>query len=303
MNPRASRTILQVERAVSDLRRGYSVILTEEGKCPVKVTSGEHEPERARSAVRDSASPAVRLLKLCGLLPQAIVNPLADDDTMNLLSVSAGDIMAYPAALAATLTRVSEARVPIPEAENTRLVAFRPRFGHEEHLAVVIGDPASHPAPLVRLHSSCVTGDIFSSLRCDCGSQLHKALRRIAGEGAGAVLYLSQEGRGIGIANKLRAYALQDQGMDTVDSNLALGFEADERDFAIAAEILRQLGLPRVTLLTNNPLKTEALIRLGIEVAAREPLVTPPTHQNQSYLETKAAKMGHVYGACDCDSQ
>ncbi len=174
-------------------------------------------------------------------------------------------------------------------------------MGHEEHLAVIVGDINSVQAPLVRLHSSCVTGDIFASLRCDCGPQLHMALRAIAQEGVGAVLYLSQEGRGIGIANKLRAYALQDAGMDTVEANLALGFEADERDFAIAAGMLKQLGINAVTLLTNNPLKQEELAKYGITVAARRDVSTRPTQQNKAYLDTKAVKMGHTFNITPCN--
>lgn len=298
MNEQASRIILEVERATSDLRRGQPVLLTMQGAKPQTVRSGEHYP--ALETLKDPASPAVKLMKLAGLLPLAVVAEAAD--TEGLLPVSAESINAYPASLAAALEKVSEATVPLPEAGNARFIAFRPRLGHEEHLAVVVGDITSVKAPLVRLHSSCVTGDIFASLRCDCGPQLHKALRTIAEEGVGAVLYLSQEGRGIGIANKLRAYGLQDAGMDTVEANIALGFEADERDFAIAASMLRLLDISAVTLLTNNPLKQEALAQHGIDVSARRDITTPPTQQNKAYLDTKAAKMGHMFKLSPCGS-
>lgn len=298
MNEHASRIILEVERAISDLRRGQGVLLNAQGAKAQLVHSGEHYPELA--AIKDPASPAVKLMKLSGLLPLAVVTDAAD--TQGLLSVSAESINAYPASLAAALEKVSEATVPLPEAGNARFISFRPRLGHEEHLAVMVGDITSVKAPLVRLHSSCVTGDIFASLRCDCGPQLHKALRTISEEGVGAVLYLSQEGRGIGIANKLRAYGLQDAGMDTVEANLALGFEADERDFAIAAGMLKLLGVSAVTLLTNNPLKQEELARHGIDVSARRDITTKPTKQNKAYLDTKATKMGHTFKLSPCGS-
>jgi GTP cyclohydrolase II len=148
--------------------------------------------------------------------------------------------------------------------------------------------------PLVRLHSECLTGDVLGSLRCDCGEQLDAALELIAQATAGVLLYLPQEGRGIGLANKIRAYALQDQGLDTVDANLALGLPVDRRDYAAAAHILRSLGLSEVRLLTNNPLKSTALERYGVHVAERVPLTVPPNPINRSYLRTKADRMGHL---------
>lgn len=298
MNEQASRIILEVERAIGDLRRGQGVLLNSEGAKAQLIRSGEHYPELATT--KDPASSAVKLMKLAGLLPQAVITEATD--TQNLLRVTEASINAYPSSLALALVKVSEATVPLPETGNARFIAFRPRFGHDEHLAVVVGDIASLKAPLMRLHSSCVTGDIFASLRCDCGKQLHKALRAIAEEGAGIVLYLNQEGRGIGIANKLRAYALQDAGMDTVEANLALGFEADERDFAIAAAMLKLLGVTSVTLLSNNPLKQEALTHYGIDVSARRDITTTPTKQNKAYLDTKAAKMGHTFKHSPCGS-
>lgn len=298
MKRSSSRIILEVERAVGDLRRGHPVMLLQTGEAPVLLASGEHFPEEP--AITSSAFPAVKLMKIAGLLPRAIIKPCSEEDKATCLSVSSAAIEAYPATLATSLEKVSEAAVPLAEAGQARFIAFRPRFGHEEHLAIVIGDIHAHTAPLVRVHSSCVTGDIFGSLRCDCGPQLHKALRLISEAGSGVILYLSQEGRGIGIANKLRAYQLQDEGMDTVDANLALGFAADERNFGLAASMLRLLDMPRITLLTNNPLKVQAISQFGIEVADRLPLTTPPTEQNNAYLETKMRRMGHLLPSSCC---
>lgn len=297
MKPQSSRIILTVERAMADLRRGMPVLLTAEGGQPVRVTSGEHYPDK--KSIHDGAHPAVKLMKLAGLLPQAVLEPYNAPDP-DLLEVSAEAIDAYPAALAHTLEKVSEALVPLPEAPEARFIAFRPRLGHEEHLAIIIGNPVQKAAPLVRVHSSCVTGDIFASLRCDCGSQLHQALRMMTKEGAGILLYMSQEGRGIGIANKLRAYALQDAGMDTVEANLSLGFEADERDFALAAAMLHMLGVGAITLLSNNPAKLDALEQHNIRIADRRGVVTTPTENNRFYLETKARRMGHIIPAKSC---
>jgi GTP cyclohydrolase II len=287
-----SLAILEVERAVSDLRRGQPIMLTGAGAAPLSVASGEHFP--GKPALTDAQHPAVHLMKLAGLLPRAVVEPLPGD-TAGMFVVSASAIAQYPAALAEALVRVSEANVPLKGMQNAKVIAFRPRFGHEEHLAVIIGNPEAMTAPYVRIHSSCVTGDVFGSLRCDCGGQLQKAVEIITAAGGGAVIYLNQEGRGIGIANKLRAYALQDKGMDTVQANEALGFAPDERDFALAARMLNDLGLKRITLLTNNPVKIEAISAHGIIVEARAPLTVEANAHNERYLDTKALKMGHQF--------
>ena len=293
MKPPSSRIILEVERAASDLRRGQPVMLTGFEAYPLYITSGEYK--QGGGPVTDSRHPAVQLMKLAGLLPQAIVETTRADKQPDLLTVSMDAIRQYPAMLASSLEKISEAQVPMKGAENAQVIAFRPRFGHEEHLAVVIGDLSTQPAPYVRIHSSCVTGDVFGSVRCDCGNQLHKAIDIIHAQGGGVVLYLSQEGRGIGIANKLRAYALQDKGMDTVEANEALGFAADERDFELAAAMLKQLKIHRLILLTNNPEKVRAISFYGIEVVRREPLVTEINSHNQTYLETKILKLGHQF--------
>ena len=195
---------------------------------------------------------------------------------------------------AAALVRVSEATVPLEDATDARVVAFRAPSSGVEHYAVLIGRPEDAPAPLVRVHSECFTGDLLGSLRCDCGTQLRGAIGRMAAEGAGALLYLAQEGRGIGLPNKLRAYTLQDRGLDTLDANRALGFAADEREFVTAASMLRLLGLRRIRLLTNNPDKLAALAAHGIEVAGRASLLFAGNGVNDRYLETKATRFGHL---------
>ena len=170
---------------------------------------------------------------------------------------------------------------------------FRPDDGNEEHYAIEIGRPARDKPVLARLHSACFTGDVLGSLKCDCGPQLRGALAQMGSEGAGVLLYLNQEGRGIGLANKMRAYSLQDQGFDTVEANHRLGFEDDERDFRLGSSILRQLGFSQVRLLTNNPNKIAMMEKTGIQVAERVPLRVGENAYNQHYLATKAAKSGH----------
>ena len=167
-------------------------------------------------------------------------------------------------------------------------------IGGQPHLALVKGTPRSRPPALVRVHSECLTGDVLGSRRCDCGPQLERALERIAAEGTGVLLYLRQEGRGIGLLEKLRAYGLQDAGLDTVDANLALGHPADGRDYAVAAAILSDLGLSQIRLLTNNPAKVSGLQRAGIRVAERIPLVAPVDPLTQRYLDAKRARLGHL---------
>jgi GTP cyclohydrolase II len=187
---------------------------------------------------------------------------------------------------------VTCARLPTPEAE-FRLCLFRDPKEDKEHLAIILGQVDGAEGVLVRVHSECFTGDVLGSLRCDCGDQLHQAIDRVAAEGAGVIVYLRQEGRGIGLHDKLRAYNLQDQGLDTVDANLALGHQADERDYTAAARILIQLGVRSVRLLTNNPEKLDALHTHGIPVVERMPLHAPTTPENAGYLRTKRLRMNH----------
>jgi GTP cyclohydrolase II len=246
------------------------------------------------------APQALALTKIGRLLPAALAAPLRPRtlriiEARQLLSVEASAIDAHPDREAARLVRVAEARVPLEDAPDARIVAFRAPDAGIEHLAILVGQPehATSP-PLARLHSECFTGDLLGSLRCDCGPQLRAALRRMGEEGNGVLLYLAQEGRGIGLANKLRAYALQDRGLDTVDANRALGWNADERNFMVAATMLDQLGIGAVRLLTNNPDKIAALSACGITVSGREPLVIAPNGVNDHYLATKARRFGHL---------
>jgi GTP cyclohydrolase II len=201
------------------------------------------------------------------------------------------------------IERYSEARLPTPHGEFRCVIYRTERSGnagstavgldHEEHVAMVMGD-VSQPNVLARVHSSCFTGEVLGSLRCDCRAQLDSALQRIASEGRGVVVYLVQEGRGIGLGNKVRAYHLQDEGLDTVEANLELGFAADARSYELAAQILRDLGTTSVRLMTNNPAKRAGLEQAGIAVAALEPHHAGATAQNAGYLDTKRAKLGHL---------
>jgi len=250
------------------------------------------------------AAGAIALAKLARLLPALVASrprldgaedPASYARRHDILRVDAHDVLSYPAAEAVTLTRVAEARVPLEHAEATRIIGFRPADGGTEHLAMVVGNALDPDVvPLIRLHSECFTGDLLGSLRCDCGPQLRGAIERMGEEGAGILLYLAQEGRGIGLINKLRAYTLQDQGSDTLDANTRLGYGADERNFLIAASMLDSLGVTRVRLLTNNPEKRAALEACGIEVVERVKHAFEPTQHNKGYLETKAERFGHL---------
>ncbi|HEX6010709.1 MAG TPA: GTP cyclohydrolase II [Geminicoccaceae bacterium] len=256
----------------------------------------------ARTA-RPEALAAVELCKLAGLLPAAVLLPGGTVRPGETTPVPLGAVMAYRRLSASTLKPVSEARVPLADAEDVRIVAFRPADGGPEQFAILVGEPEKHTAPLARLHSECFTGDFLGSLRCDCGDQLRGAIRRMAHEGAGVLLYLAQEGRGIGLANKLRAYALQDRGLDTVDANHHLGFGNDERDFRAAATMLRHLGIGRVRLLTNNPAKIAQLGQHGIDVAGRVPHIIEANAHNRGYLLAKARRSGHMLAVDDGPEQ
>jgi GTP cyclohydrolase II len=248
------------------------------------------------------ASAAVMLSKLAQLLPAALTASLPRGLDLragvgvggSLLRVGVDAIVGYARFAAATLQPVSEARVPLTTAENARVIGFRPADGSAEQFAIVIGDPAANQPALCRLHSECFTGDLLGSLRCDCGPQLQDALRIMGAAGHGVLLYLAHEGRGIGLINKLRAYQLQDAGLDTVEANQHLGFEPDERTYRAAAVMLHHLGIERVRLLTNNPAKVEALAKEGVEVVERVPHATSPNRHNRAYLAAKAKRSGHL---------
>lgn len=250
----------------------------------------------------DCASAAVTLSKLARLLPAAVITPIIDADDIHawanrrdLLSVDTADVFQFERAAVRSLQRVGEARVPLDEAHDTKIVAFRPADGGREHLAIVIGAPDDETPALVRLHSECFTGDLLGSLRCDCGDQLQGALAEIKKSGSGVLLYLAQEGRGIGLINKLRAYQLQDAGFDTMDANEQLGFDADERVYMPAAKMLGLLGIKKVRLMTNNPDKVDALVRNGVDVAERVAHTFPSNQHNEFYLQTKASRSGHQF--------
>jgi GTP cyclohydrolase II len=240
---------------------------------------------------------AISLAKSARLLPAMLVLPLstaaahARSANLTILPVEAAEAAMR---LASPPHGVVSARVPLEASHAGRVHVFRPEDGSEEHYAIEIGSPARNLPVLTRLHSACFTGDVLGSLKCDCGPQLRAALTQMGAEGAGVLLYLNQEGRGIGLANKMRAYALQDQGFDTVEANHRLGFEDDERDFRIGAGILRKMGFGAVRLMTNNPAKIDMMRRCGIDVAERVPLIVGQTAQNIGYLATKARKSGHM---------
>lgn len=238
------------------------------------------------------AAAALAIAKLARLLPAVLAAP-ALPTARGLLEVPAADILAYPATAATHLVRVAEAAVPLQDAPDARIVAFRAPDMGIEHLAILVGRPENAARPLARLHSECFTGDLLGSLRCDCGPQLRGAIARMAEDGGGVLLYLAQEGRGIGLVNKLRAYAMQDRGLDTLDANRALGWGADERNFLVAATMLRALGIGTIRLLTNNPDKTAAMEACGID-AIREPHSFAPNGVNNAYLATKTQRFGHL---------
>jgi len=255
----------------------------------------------SRTGAASLAAAAIELAKLARLLPAIACFPVAPREGAlvarreGIIEVGLDQVFAHRTVLARTLRRVAEANVPLADAEQARIIAFRPDDGGIDHLAILIGEPEG-PAPvLARIHSECFTGDLLGSLRCDCGDQLRGAIRAIAEAGSGVVIYLAQEGRGIGLVNKLRAYKLQDAGFDTVDANLQLGFESDERVYQPAAEILRQLGFDKVRLMTNNPEKVAALAQHDIEIVERVPSIFPENDHNRNYLATKAKRSGHLF--------
>ena len=240
---------------------------------------------------------ALALVKSARLLPAALVVELSGGaqiaGTPGLTVLDTEKASELLRAIS-PLNEIVSARLPLEVSDAGLLHVFRPDDGSEEHYAIEIGKPNRDAPVLARLHSACFTGDILGSLKCDCGPQLRAALAQMGAEGAGVLLYLNQEGRGIGLANKMRAYSLQDQGFDTVEANHRLGFEDDERDFRIGAQILRSMGFSAVRLMTNNPAKIEMMRQHGLEVAEHVPLKVGENAHNRAYLATKAAKSGHM---------
>ncbi len=241
----------------------------------------------------EAAVAAMELARLAGILPAFLVDP---DPAGEAAALLASDLSAWKDT--AHLAIAARARLPVAAAEEAEIVAFRSADDLREHVALVIGRQSGDRAPLVRLHSECLTGDILGSLKCDCGPQLDAALREMAREadngGWGVLLYLRQEGRGIGLINKLRAYELQDQGFDTVDANNRLGLPTEARDFPVAARMLDLLGVSAIRLMTNNPAKVEALSAAGVTVSERVPHQLPPNPHNARYLTTKRDRTGHL---------
>jgi 3,4-dihydroxy 2-butanone 4-phosphate synthase / GTP cyclohydrolase II len=211
----------------------------------------------------------------------------------HLKIISVEQLIAYRQQHEKLVERVTETVIPTLYG-TWKAIAYRSIVEPDEHVALVMGDISGGDPTLVRVHSQCVTGDVFQSMRCDCGEQLEKAMQLIGEEGRGVIVYMRQEGRGIGFHNKLRAYSLQDDGMDTVEANIALGFEADRRDYGIGMQILSDLGLQQIRLLTNNPKKVVGVDGYGLKIVERVPIQTVPNQSNQRYLQTKKDKLGHL---------
>jgi GTP cyclohydrolase II len=300
-----SRLMFQAAEAMQEVAAKRAVISNERaaylGILPA-VTFGAGESTRLGELLyakkltapveSTSASPleimAAGLVKRAGFLPIAAL----DGEEANALELSVDAVRAFHAAPPA-LKLQTEITMPTEAAENTRVAVFSERG--VTHLALMVGTPEKEAAPLARVHSSCLTGDLLGSLRCDCGGQLKAALEAIANEGCGVLLYLNQEGRGIGLLSKLRAYKLQEEGLDTVEANLALGYGEDERDFTVAASMLKALNINAIRLMTNNPEKMTVLTAAGIRITERVPLVVASGAHNKHYLATKASKLGHTY--------
>jgi 3,4-dihydroxy 2-butanone 4-phosphate synthase/GTP cyclohydrolase II len=258
---------------------------------------------------RGMTEAAVDLARLAGHKPGAVVCAILDDagelagkedlealaELYELRTVEIDDIIAHRLRNESVVTRIADAPITTAFGARFRTVVYRSEVDKKEHLALVKGRIKAGDVALVRIHSQCLTGDVFGSERCDCGDQLKEAVERIDAAGKGVLVYMHQEGRGIGLANKIRAYALQDQGFDTVQANLELGFADDSRDYGMAAQILRDLGITKVCLLTNNPKKIDGLKRYGIDVVERSPIEIPAHKGNLRYLQTKKLKLGHLF--------
>jgi 3,4-dihydroxy 2-butanone 4-phosphate synthase/GTP cyclohydrolase II len=300
--------------SAGDRARTVHVLIDPNTTARDLVSPGHMFPLRARDGgvlVRAGQTEAsVDLCRMAGLLPGAVICEIMKaDGTMarqpelarfakrhGIKMISIEQIIRYRLRTEQHVERITEANLPT-RFGYFRVIGYRVPGHPEEHAALVLGDVSTPEPSLVRVHSQCLTGDVFSSLRCDCGEQLDIALELIGKEGRGAFVYMQQEGRGIGLHNKLRAYALQDKGLDTVEANVALGFAADRRDYGIGMQILRDLGISRIRLLTNNPAKRHGLSAYGLEVVERVPVIARANPHNAGYLAVKQAKLGHLFDA------
>ncbi|MDR9500374.1 MAG: bifunctional 3,4-dihydroxy-2-butanone-4-phosphate synthase/GTP cyclohydrolase II [Desulfurivibrionaceae bacterium] len=298
--------------SAADRARTIQVAASPDARPSDLVSPGHVFPLRARRGgvlVRTGQTEgSVDLCRLSGLTPAGVIcEIMKDDGTMarmpdlevfaqehDLKIVTIADLIAYRMQKDTLVHRAAETKMPTRFGGEFRAVVYTNDVDSFEHIALVKGDISADEPVLVRVHSECLTGDVFGSMRCDCGSQLHAAMQMVGKEGKGIILYMHQEGRGIGLVNKIKAYALQDQGMDTVEANLELGFKADLRDYGIGAQILRDLGVRKMKLMTNNPKKIVGLEGYGIEVVDRVSIESAPVPENLGYLQCKRDKMGHL---------
>jgi len=298
--------------SASDRSRTIQICVDDKARADDLVRPGHVFPLRAKPGgvlVRTGQTEgSVDLARLAGLKPAAVICEIMNDDgTMarmpdlevlaeahELKIVAVQDIIAYRLQKESLVENIAEAVIPTPFGGDFRAVVFRSRVDGTEHLAMVKGEFDVDDEVLVRVHSECLTGDVFHSLRCDCGDQLVRSMEMIGEEGKGALIYMHQEGRGIGLANKIKAYALQEKGKDTVEANEALGLKPDLRDYGIGAQILNHLGIRKLRLMTNNPKKIIGLEGYGLEIVGRMPIVIQANRTNRFYLKTKQEKMGHL---------
>lgn len=298
--------------SAADRARTIQVAVADESTAADLARPGHVFPLRAKNGgvlVRTGQTEgSVDMARLAGLKPAGVICEIMNDDgTMarmpqlkefalkhGLKIVSIEDLVEYRMQKESLVRRAAETTLPTPECGDFNLIVYENDVDHAQHLALVKGDIRPDESVLVRVHSECLTGDVFGSQRCDCGDQLQMAMRQVADEGTGVILYLRQEGRGIGLVNKLKAYSLQDQGQDTVEANEELGFAADQRDYGIGAQILNELGVRKIRLMTNNPKKMVGLQGYGLEIVDRVAIQVDPCANNRNYLQTKQEKLGHL---------